>query len=623
MSHLVRLIAPKWLLEEQPGTKKVLEGVFTDEELLKHNKTGYNIFWRPNHPKEYQGGNVEGKDIDVFNYVFVDMDLKEGKYASKEEFIELILSNEVLMPSIIVDSGGGVHVYWKVDDLEVMAYLRLQRRLARLYDTDLATGMIPQLMRLSGYDNTKFKDNIRPCVELYSDPITYTCEQLDNILSQITAEDETFVKQHYNMTYNVDEALPISGDLPPKFGQLLKKSKEAADLFASASEDRSKSDYRLGHIMLANGFTKEDAINVLYNSAKAMSRAPSHRYNYAANIVSKIWTYEEAEDKSKVTLAPSIRDVLQRPKKEIKDKRFPCHKLLDDTERGFRLGQVIGIVAGSGVGKTTLTLNMFLWFAENNPDYHHFFYSLEQPSEEIIERIQTICGDNTALFDKIHIVSNHNDDDTFKNLSLTDIEAEMFNWQEQNPTLKIGTAVIDHIGVLASNSRNGEGDAIISLCKQMKPVARKLNIMLIMLSQAPREKAGIGDLELDKNAAYGTVFFESFVDYLLLLWQPLKRMYSEGAPTIMALKYGKIRHKRQNKDRILEDVCYQVYFDPTTERLREMTQDEEVSAKFYMNRATNARKADKKTDLVPYVSRRVEANEESTDTSDNRRSKQH
>lgn len=73
----------------------------------------------------------------------------------------------------------------------------------------------------------------------------------------------------------------------------------------------------------------------------------------------------------------------------------------------------------------------------------------------------------------------------------------------------------------------------------------------------------------------------------------------------MAIKFAKIRHKKQGQDRIQEDVCYQLFFDPQTELLRELTQDEEQSAKYFLAQATSLRKADRKTDLVPYQSRRV------------------
>jgi hypothetical protein len=137
----------------------------------------------------------------------------------------------------------------------------------------------------------------------------------------------------------------------------------------------------------------------------------------------------------------------------------------------------------------------------------------------------------------------------------------------------------------------------------MKAFAVETNTFLIMQSQTSREKAGIGDLELNKDAAYGTIFFESYVDYLVTLWQPLKRCHNqESCPTVMAYKFCKIRHKKAKKDVIKEDVCYYLSFDSETELLNDMTEDEVVSFNYWLPNATNKRKADRKTDVVEYQS---------------------
>jgi hypothetical protein len=592
---LCRLIAPDWLAST--GAKKVLEGMYSDAEIKKFNQEGYGVYFFPNSPGDYDPNYiVDGNDIDVFNYCFVDMDLKDGKYATKEAFIEAIgLSG--IEPHSIIDSGNGIHVYWKVQGLDANSYLRLSRRLMRLFNTDEAVGKILQLMRLPGTNNTKTRP-FKPCRKEYMSSKEYTCEELHDLLPMITAEDETYCIQHYNKTYSInldDTAIPEA--LPSKFGQLLSSNQEAKELWTSRQDDRSKADYRLGHLMFASGFTRIEALSVLVNSAKALQRAPLHRRNYAQSIVDKIWTTVE-------TTSDTVRSILNRGDNTLKGIRFPCNRIIDDTVHGFRLGHVLGIIGGSGIGKTTLTLNCFLWFAEANPDYHHFFFSLEQPPGEIADRIKTICQGDDRLFDKIHVISNYNVDGTYRNLSLDDIERRLSEFQSK-PNSKVGAVVVDHIGVLSKNDKNGESEGLMGVCRKMKALAVKVNCMLIMLSQAPREKAGIGDLELNKDAAFGTVFFESFVDFCMCIWQPLKRAYSQGAPTIMAFKFAKIRHKKQGKDNIQEDVCYQLYFDPTTERLRELTQDEENAAKFFANHAILARKRDRKTDVIPYESRKV------------------
>ncbi len=603
---LCRMIAPPWLLEEQPDRPRVIEGEFTTDQIRVYNEVGYNVYCLPNAPKSYQKGvTVDGTHIDNFQYVFTDFDLKSNVYPSKEAFLEAVEASQI-PPSKIVDSGNGIHVYWRVQDLDAKSYLRFQRRFVRLLRTDEATTSIFQLMRLPGTINTKLKDFPKDCVLLLDVPGAYTSEELDRLLPAISTKDEEACNQHYDRTYNLDRnSIQIMETMPPKWGKLLRENGEVKELWAGATDDRSMNDFRLGQVMNAHNFTPEEAITVLANSAKALRRAPIHRLAYAQNIVEKIWTYEAAPEEEKATIIEddTVRGILSKGEETILGERFPCHRLIDDTVHGFRLGQVVGIIGGSGVGKTTLTLNAFLWFAENNPNYHHFFFSLEQPVGEIAMRIKTICQGNDSLYDRIHVVSNYGPDGKFRDFSMTGVEEHLLSFQKRTGH-KIGATVIDHIGVLKKPTKQSEGEALIGVCKQMKSVAVTVNTLIIMLSQSSREKAGIGDLELNKDAAYGTVKFEAYCDYCICLWQPLKRVYTSGAPTVMAFKFAKIRHKRQDKDRIREDVCYQVYFDPQTERLRELTREEERKIPFYLNQAANIRKQDRKTDVGTYVSRR-------------------
>lgn len=586
-----RCIAPAWLGDRF----KVQEGQFSDSEIESLNRAGYNIYYLPNHPSLYEGGTVSGFQIDTFHYVFVDFDLKLQTYPSKDAFISA-LGDFPLLPTKIVDSGNGIHAYWRVNNLDAMSYLKLQKRLIRHLRTDEATSSIYQLMRVPGTVNTKVKDDLKVCELIYDSENSYDCEELDKILPQITPEDEAACVRHFNVTYKVNVPLEVNDKIPFKFADLLKNSKEVQEIWKGGLEDRSKGDYRLGHIMFASGFTKEEAASVLVNSSKALGRSNDHRISYAYNIIDKIWTFELTPQFSQ--LSSSVKDILQKAGNNIKGTRFYCWPYLDNTVTGFRLGQVIGLVAGVGVGKTAIALNAFLGFVSGNPEYTHFFVTLEQPDREIADRWKSMCGTNTTLHDKVHILSNYEEDGTYRNLGLEDIQDYLVKFIETTGK-KIGCVVIDHIGVLKKSSKEGR-QSIEDICHKMKAFATKTNTLLIMQSQAPREKAGIGDLELTKDSAYGTVFFEAYCDFLLTVWQPLKRCYKEGAPTVTAFKFCKIRHKKPS-DIIKEDICYKLLFDGDTERLRDLTEDEEKSFAFFLTKATNKRKEDRKTELVEYV----------------------
>lgn len=610
---LFRLIAPQWALNKNPKLRRVLEGQFNPPDIRQFNNDGYNIYYLPNYPSHYNKGiTVDGTHIDMFEWVFVDCDLKDGIYESKEQFIEVIGAVGIA-PTKIVDSGNGVHAYWKVSNLDAMSYLRFQRRLLRLYDTDEAVGQLFQLMRYPGTINTKLEGNPVPCELLIDDGPEYTGEELDRLLPPITLEDENYCKHHYDKTFNLNqEQNQIDETLPTKFGKLLKNNEEAKDLWSGYQEDRSKSDYRLGHLMFANGFTRAEALSVLVNSSKALGRAPIHRANYAIGIADKIWTFEIGTESEKLELSMSVKDILQRSPNALKGTRFRCHPRIDNTVHGFRLGQVIGLVGGSGIGKTAFTLNAFKWFAEYNPDCHHFFVPLEQPANEIADRWKTMCGDDTSLHEKVHIISNYDDDGNFRHLSFTEIRDYIEKFQEVTGN-KVGCVVIDHIGALKKKGSNDENQDLMQICHEMKAFAVQTDTLLIMQSQTSREKAGIGDLELNKDAAYGTATFEWYCDYLVTLWQPLKRCHNEPAcPTVTAFKFCKIRHKKTRRDVIQEDVPYFLFFDSENETMRDLTQDEETSFNYFLPKATNKRKQDRNTDLVEYKSVKWETDDTAT-----------
>lgn len=602
---LIRAILPDHALSG--GLTKVVEGDLQESRIQDLNDQGYSIYYLPNHPRSYDASKtVDGTHIDVFEWVFVDCDLKDGVW-TKDSFLEKLLEEPKLSPTRIVDSGGGIHAYWLVADLDAMSYLRLQRRLCRYFKTDEAVSKIFQLMRLPGYVNTKREDDMVLCQELHTDSeLVYSCETLDGLLPLLTPQDAAYCQAHYDKTYRLNATTTVSDKMPLKFMHLLKSNKEVKEIWASGSvDDRSKADFRLGHIMFGNGLSKDEAMSVLINTPKALARAPVHRITYAEGIVNQIWTFEL--EQATQGMSSSVRDILRKSGKGLQGTRFPCHTYFDNTSKGYRLGQVIGLVAGVGVGKTAVALNMFMGFVRNNPDYVHFFIPLEQPREEIAERWVTMCGDDEHLYDKVQILSNYAEDGSYRNLSLDEIKDYILEYQKTSKQ-KVGAVVIDHIGVLKKQSKDGENQGLMDICHHMKAFAIATQTLLIMQSQAPREKAGIGDLELDKDAAYGTVFFEAYCDYLITIWQPLKRAYKDGAPTVTAYKFCKIRHKKKGYDVLQEDVPYAIMYDPSSQLMREMTQAEEIEFNHFNQVATNARKKDKKTDLVTYT--RIEFNSE-------------
>jgi hypothetical protein len=222
-----------------------------------------------------------------------------------------------------------------------------------------------------------------------------------------------------------------------------------------------------------------------------------------------------------------------------------------------------------------------------------------------------MCGDRTYLHDRVHILSNYTPDGVFRDLSLDEIRKHIMEFKKTTDN-NVGCVVIDHIGVLCNENRLGQDEGVKKIAKAMKGFAEETQTFLIMQSQTSRSKAGpIGDLELDKDAAFGTSVFENFCDFLVTLWQPLKRVYELGAPTVMSYKFCKIRHKNQKLDIIKEDKRYTVFFDPETQLIRELRQDD-GDIKYWVTQATNKRKLDKNIEVLEYTSIRWETTNEKT-----------
>lgn len=609
-----RMILSKWALEKPDYDKyaapRVLEGDFSLEQVLEYNQLGYNAYYLPNHPKQYNRDViVDGTMIDVWNCVFVDLDMKDynstnkdrcHSFATKEQFVEFLFAFE-LTPSRIVDSGGGIHAYWNINDLDDMSYLRIQRRLARQFTTDPAVGQIFQLMRVPGTINWKKEDDLKLATIIFEEDRVYSCEDLDRALPKITPKDEEYCETHYNKTHGLHVQVEVSDELPAKWFKLAVPGTEAHRLFYGAVKDRSAADYRLAHLLHSNSFTREEAMAVLCQTNKATDRVGVHRYNYADNIVNKVWVYVEEEGEetvAKVGRVRSARDLLMaNPDEEYqKGQRLPCWDYFDGTDHGTRHGQVLGLIGGSGVGKTAFGLNMFMGFVVNNPGIINVIVTLEQPELEYLQRWKKMCQGNQSLVDSVYILGNYNDDGTYRHLSLPEIEDEIKEL-ERVTGKKIGAVMVDHIGVLKKENRNGENQGLIDICQYMKAFAVNTKTFLIMQSQAPREKASIGDIELDKDAAYGTVFFESFCDWVVTLWQPLKRVYDRHPNmTVTVFKFCKIRHKQVLKDKLQEDQRYPLMLDPETDLFRKLTADEMKSFDFVAKQATTLRSKDKKSE---------------------------
>jgi hypothetical protein len=599
---IFRIIKPEWARSTIGGNpnpnfvkeidgRDVIEGEFDKKFILECNKAGYNIYFFPNYAEPYSPASkwMSGKEVNVFTKVFVDMDLKDQRYQSKEEFIN-VLQQFKAPPSIIVDSGHGIHAYWNVSGLDRSTYMEFQFRLINQFKTDDSVWTPLQLMRYPGTINNKnFKEPL-PCKIVSKIDKLYSIEELKAVLTPISEEQLYKINNHIEKLEGTENPLIVdSGELPEKFKQLMEKDLLVKTLFESPREykkDRSTADMSLGNIMYSKGFSREEAYSVLLRTEKALSREGKDRLVYAQTIVNKIYT-----DRPKKI----IKNISELNEQKIIDvgERVCGPTYFDCTEHGWRQRQVLGIISPPGVGKTTTCLNIVKECLLNtaNSDSIAIYFSLEMTVGEIKDRWDTLVGDHPLFNDRFYLIGNE-DYDTGESLHLNLQDIYNYATDTTRYTGKpISVIVIDHVNIISkiidlrkypklgfiNPSANPHKQQInielADICEKLKELAKQLNCFLIIQSQTTKAKAGNGDQHLGLDAAFGTARFEWFVDYVMTCWQPLRPKYNETTLRVLAWKYDKIR-KSSDKDKVTIGSNQLLGFNPKTGSLNPLTEEE-------------------------------------------------
>ena len=261
----------------------------------------------------------------------------------------------------------------------------------------------------------------------------------------------------------------------------------------------------------------------------------------------------------------TVADLIKSGSKRVERSLVKGPSFFDCLVSGWAKKQVLGLVAGSGVGKTATTLKIFRDMIENNindNDDLFVFFSLEMPEQEIIDRWIDLVGDKTELHSRLIVISNEDENDEPRAIGIQEVYEYCTDIKKATGK-GIGAVGIDHIGIISrhidtrkkhtfgvdNDMDSGFGDmrriSINNLCTQMKALAKMLDTFLILLTQTTKEK-GIGYRPIEKDAAYGVSQYENIVDYMIGLWQPLMLVQNQADTKFLSWQYCKIRTKSKD-----------------------------------------------------------------------------
>lgn len=584
-----RLIKPRWaqaklangndnpeFIEEIQGPD-IIEGCnFEKEFLIKKNNAGYGVYFFPNHPDTdvYAAGtkHLNGKSINTFKYVFVDMDLKDGDYATKEDFLQE-LRKFPLKPTFVHDSGNGIHAYWEVENLTRSTYVITQLALLNKLKTDNSVWTVLQLMRAPGYLNTKKHNEFKK----------------SSILKEESSAEVYKISDFPKEIYNLDKSLKIKAqrhidrldgkldlklssdvdlnNLPEKFLVLLETNKTAKQLFENPESvgDRSSADMKLANLLFSMKFNINEAVAVLSNTQKALEKG-ANREAYVNNTVSKVYS-----DRPKHKFQ-SVADFLNAEESSISEPQINGPSYLDAGVLGepWRRKELLGLIAGSGVGKTSTVLNIISDIIKNNPhnDDVFVFFSLEMSKKQVMKRWVALTKENPEYSNRLYVIDTQDENGMPIDIGIQEIY-EFCTEIKQCTGKHIGAFVVDHFHILSTHIDTrkkpnfgidtsaevvGKGFKrnlqINDLATQLKSLVKILDTYGIILSQTSKEK-GKGDVPIAKDGAFGSSKFDWIIDRLITIWQPLLRVQNQTPYRFLAYQYVKIREKRPN-DKIHE-----------------------------------------------------------------------
>ena len=250
-------------------------------------------------------------------------------------------------------------------------------------------------------------------------------------------------------------------------------------------------------------------------------------------------------------------------------------------------GELLGIVADSGIGKTEFVLMCFKDILKNNPESSAIFVSLEMTTEKIANRWFEMTIDEPELAERLYVISRYDEEGKSKEVSMPWIKRELRHVQETIGD--VAAFCIDHLHVLGEN----DVSSLNSIAIKVKEMAVETNAFGILLAQVSKTAAQKGEVPLDSDAVYGCSQFKWIATDIMQLHRPIKRYEADAGISVLGYSYTKLREPHKN-DKLKVGQNKLLRYDLDSRSFIKMSVEDFTIFKLYYNQLLEARDAEQR-----------------------------
>jgi replicative DNA helicase len=251
---------------------------------------------------------------------------------------------------------------------------------------------------------------------------------------------------------------------------------------------------------------------------------------------------------------------------------------LDNILEGFRAGEVVGLMARPGIGKTLFLCQVTQHAAE--ADFGHVMFSLEMAAAPITdrlggafyglsrrrfrERLEAGAIDTEEYqraFQRFVLVDSPGLDVAAMAMKLRQIQAAQLRG------VPIRLVTVEHLGLIGGDRKMSTYDRVSTQARELKELAKRFNVTVVLAVQVNRESGGDGSKELHLGSARDSGVVEEAMDYLVAL-RRLDR--AQALAPVLRTRYQDVLFAKVIKHRhSTPDTEVGIRIDSTTLRLTE------------------------------------------------------